>query len=204
MVRIDRVFLQLSIVLTVLIASASARADFVGPSTALFASSPDGRLVVRIRPSSIDPKTQKATPSAVFFYEYDAKQDSYKFASKFEHSGSLSNLLFVSNAGDLVFVSLGEKDSMRLYAKDGSLRKSWNLADFLKPEEIKGCGQTGATLQWLEEGMFFDRTFQFRGPSRIIRALSAPFTIMRAPDEKVYFTGTIDASKAVLTRDSID
>ena len=149
-----------------------ARSDFLGPSFARHAVSPDG---------------------------FDQSKDSYIRRSGFELTG-LSQLLYVSNAGDLIMISLCEGDCIRLYSKDGKLVKTWKLNEFLSKEEIEACAQTGATLQWLEEGAFSDRVFHFRGPSRQIRGLTPPYTVMRLPDEKVIFSASIHTATAELVK----
>jgi len=175
-------------------------ADFSGPTRADNAASPDGNLVVRIEIDKSERPPGALRSHVVRYYEFDASKDSYVRRSEFRLN-SLGQLLFVSNGGDLVMISLGEKEAIRLYAKDGKLVKAWGLDELLIPSEIEACAQTGATLQWLEEGAFFERSFYFKGPSLRIRALQPPFTVMRGANAKVSFSGTVDAKTGKLQMD---
>lgn len=187
--------------LFVLMHAQPARADFVGPSVARHALSPDGKLLVRIKTPKRDENSKDPPKHEVSYYEFDATKDSYIRRSSFDLTGYLAQMLYVSNAGDLILVSLGEKQAVRLYTQKGKLAKSWDLNSFLSKDEIQACAQTGSTLQWLEEGTFYDREFYLRGPSRLIRALSPPYTVMRGADEKVAFSATIDAENVKLKKD---
>lgn len=196
-----RLRLAATSVLLVLAHFQAARSDFVGPSVARHALSPDGQLLVRIETGKGENQSNDAPKHEVVFFEFDSSKDAYVRSSSFQLSGHLSQMLYVSNSGDLVMISLGEKSAIRLYARAGALVKSWNLQDVLTENEIRACAQTGSTLQWLEEGAFFNRVFYLRGPSRLIRALSPPYTVMRGADEKVTFTALIDAENAKLTKE---
>ena len=177
-----------------------AQADFVGPSVARHALSPDGKLLVRIKTAMLDDRSEDPPKHEVAFYEFDATEDSYVRRSEFQMTGALGQMLYVSDAGDLVLVSLSENTAVRLFSKAGKLVKSWNLDEFLTADEIKACAKTGSTLQWLEERVFYDRVFYLRGPSRVIRALSPPYTVMRGADEKVAFSAAIDSADATLKK----
>ncbi|MFV1965577.1 MAG: hypothetical protein ACC628_09160 [Pirellulaceae bacterium] len=178
----------------------AARSDFVGSSVARHALSPDGKLLVRIKTTKRDEKSKDPPKHEVSYYGFDATKDSYVRRSRFQLTGYLSQMLYVSNSGDLIMISLGEKHAVRLYSKKGNLTKSWSLEDFLTKDEIKACAQTGSTLQWLEEGAFYDRVFYLRGPSRLIRALRPPYTVMRGADDKVTFSASINTETAKLKK----
>lgn len=186
--------------LIVLLLVQAARADFTGPSVATHAISPNGELLVRIKTGKGKVNSQNIPEHEVTFYVLDAAKDSYVRNTSASFTGYLAQMLYLSNEGDLIFVSLDETEAIRLYSKDGKLRKSWDLADFLTKDEIKSCAKTGSTLQWLEEGAFDDRTFSFYGPSRRIRALSPPLTVMRGANFKVTFSGSINAVNAELKK----
>ncbi|MCA9124229.1 MAG: hypothetical protein KDB11_28830 [Planctomycetales bacterium] len=183
-----------------LLHSQLARADFVGPSVARHALSPNGELLVRIKTPKRDEGSKAPPKHEVSYYEFDATKDSYIQRSSFELTGYLAQMLYVSNAGDLVLVALGEKEAVRLYSKDGKLALSWDLNAFLTKDEVKACAQTGSTLQWFDEGAFYNRVFYLRGPSRLIRALSPPYTVMRGADDKVTFSAAIDTENAKLKK----
>ena len=124
--------------------------------------------------------------------------------SDFTLTGKLGQMLYVSNAGDLILISLGEKDTIRLYSRAGTLAKSWDLKEILSKDEIQSCAKTGATLQWIDEGSFHDRTFYCHGPSRLIRALKPPYTVLRGANVKVTFSATLNAENARLTKHASD
>ncbi len=183
-----------------------ASADFLGPTTATKAISPDGNLVIRVK---LDAGFKIGEASAVegvkrlhelTFYEYSVKDDKYVQRSSFMVDVR-AQFLFVSNEGVVAMISLSNIEAIRLYSKDGKHLNSWKLDKFLSPAEIKACAKTGSTLQWLEEGAFSKSTFNFRGPSQWIRALQPPYTVMRAYDEKVFFSGRINLETMELTMD---
>jgi hypothetical protein len=179
--------------------SQAARADFDGPSSARRAMSPDGNLVIRITPGK-SPDARQTPKHRVTYYEYESSGDRYVRRSEFQLGESLSQMLYVSNAGDLVMIFLDDQDAVRLYSKEGKLVKSWSLGDFLSKAEIDACAQTGSTLQWFEEGAFSGRRFYFSGPSRLVRALQS-YTVMRAADAKVSFSGELDVTAVELSKD---
>lgn len=187
--------------LLVLLHMQPALADFVGPSVARHALSPNGQLLVRIKTAKRDERSNEPPKHEVSYYEFDASEDSYIQRSGFKLTGSLGQMLYVSNAGDLVLISLKENEAIRLYSKEGKLANSWDLDDFLAEHEIDACAKTGSTLQWLEEGAFDDRVFFFRGPSRRVRALSPPYTVLRGADEAVAFSAAINSENAMLKKD---
>ena len=166
--------------LVVLLHVQLVRADFVGSSMAQHALSPNGRLLVRIKTAERDEASKERPKYEVTYYEFDAVKDSYERQSSFPFSGN---------------------DAVRLYSKTGELIQSWNLQDFLTPNEIKACAATGSTLQWFEEGAFIDRRFHFRGPSRLIRALQPPYTVMRSVNHNVTFSGSINLDTVKLNKD---
>jgi hypothetical protein len=178
-----------------------ASADFGGSIRATRALSPDGNVIVRVTLAKPAAKGEPASQNEVIYYHFDETSNTYVKRSQFNLSAYHAQMLYVSNAGDLLLISLGTKDAIRLLAKDGKLVKTWSLGDFLSPAEIKACAETGSTLQWLEEGAFYERQFYFRGPSRTVRAVSPPYTVMRGVDEKVTFSGTINAKDATLSKD---
>jgi hypothetical protein len=184
--------------LLIALISRLAWADFGGPIPGDNVASPDGNLVVRIVEEAAEKQPTDTVTHLVRFYEFDAAKDNYVRRSEFRLKEWPGELLFLSNVGDLVMVSLGEPDAIRLYARDGRLVKTWGLKEMLTPGEIEACAQTGSTLQWLDEGAFFGRRFYFKGPSHRIRALQPPFTVMRSADPKASFSGTVDADKGEL------
>lgn len=191
---------QIALLILALVSYAQVtRADFVGPSHARQALSADGSLIVRITDSGLA-KGKDGPKFLATYYEYDATSDSYVRRSSIPVQG-LSQMLYVSNAGDLVLISLGEKESIELHSRDGKLKKNWSLGDFLTQGEIDACIKTGSTLQWLQEGVFFERKFYFLGPSQQIRALQPPFSVMRGRNDKVSFSGHIDAAKGTISKD---
>lgn len=173
-------------------------ADFGGPVSADNAASPDGNLVVRIVSDSQEDSAKEVESHLVRYYQFDSAKDAFVRQSEFRLREWPGELLFLSNAGDLVMISLGEKDAIRLYARNGNLVKTWSLNELLTPAEIEACAQTGSTLQWVDEGAFQGRSFYFTGPSHRIRALQPPFTIMRGTDSKVRFSGSLNAENGTL------
>lgn len=173
--------------------------DFIGPEVAVRAMSPDGQLVVRITKGTKDPSGTERAKHGVSFYEFDSAANAYVFRSSFT-TDSLSQLLYVSNSGELAMISLKEEESLRLHKRDGTLLKSWNLRNFLSAAEITACAKTGSTIQWLEEASFVGKRFYIRGPSRVIRALKPPYTVMRGVAEDVEFFASIDVDTAKLTK----
>jgi hypothetical protein len=196
--------LSLIFIAALLLLPNAARPDFAGPTVATRAVSPDSNLVVRIeKQRAADLKVVKYKVS---YYEYDGDSDSYRHTTSFDLGPPLSQLLFVSDAGDLLFVSLAERDAVRLYSKAGKLVKTWSLGDFLSKEEIDGCAQTGSTLQWFESGGFVAnpalgyRAFHLAGPAKTIKALHPPLTVMRGADPNVSFEATIDMTTTKITK----
>lgn len=175
-------------------------ADFGGSTAARRAVSPNGDLIVRIvsERRSGDQKAKSPTRNIVRFYEYDRAADTYKKRSSFEVETGLGNLMYVSNEGDLIFIGLHEKNSVRLFSREGKLRKTWGTKSFLTAKQQRGCALTGSTLQWLEEAGFVEGRFHFRGPSHVVRALAPPFTLMRGADPDLSFSGAIDIKKSKL------
>jgi hypothetical protein len=179
------------------------KADFFGPASATKATSPDGNLIVRISPTKEDDEADKPSYNVVY-YKFDATNDAYSKSSSFVLHDYLGQMMYVSNAGDLVIVSLGEKEAIILYAADGKRVKAWDLSDFLTKEEIDGCTKTGSTLQWLEEATFGGRELYFHGPSSVIRAMQGSYTVMRGATEGISFSGVLDAAEKKLTKDEPD
>lgn len=177
-----------------------AKADFTGPSHARHAVSPGGNLIVRITSDNEPLKRGRNARHFAAYYNYDEKSDSYVRQTTFEVD-FVSQMLFVSDDGDLVMIYLCEKSAICLYSKEGQLAKVWNLEDFLTKKEIRSCAETGSTLQWFDEGGFSKRTFHFRGPAQKVRALQAPFTVMRGANDKVQYSGSIDAATSKLVKD---
>jgi hypothetical protein len=175
--------------------------DFAGPIPATRALSPDGNLLVRITPNDAKGDLENLYVYNVTYYAYAAASDSYVKRSSFRLQGYLSEMLYVSNSGDLVLIALDPKEAIRLYSPEGKPVKTWDLSDFLTKKEIKACAQTGSTLQWLDEASFSDRTLTFRGPSHVIRALQASYTVMRGANPRVSFSGTLDATTGDLHKD---
>jgi hypothetical protein len=97
-------------------------ADFAGPSPARNALSPDGQLLVRITTPKRDKDSKDLPKHEVSYYEFDAIKDVYTRSAHFPLTGYLGEMLYVSNAGDLIMISLGEKEAVRLYSKEGQLR----------------------------------------------------------------------------------
>lgn len=184
----------------------TAYPDFFGPSHARHAMSPDGKLLVRINTAKRDEKEDNPVPpkSEVTFYEFNGEKDSYVRRSSFELVGYLSQMLYISNSGKLIFVSLGEKDSIRMYSSEGKIEKTWSLKDFLTESEIEACAMTGSTLQWFEEGQFHDDVFFFHGPSQSIRALRSPFTIMRGINPGISFSASINTKTSELIKHELE
>jgi hypothetical protein len=178
-----------------------AQSDFNGPSYARHSLSPDGKLLVRITTAKPVDKSKDRPRHEIACYEFDAAKDSYVRRSSFPLTGELSQMLYVSNSGEIIMINLGHEEAIRLYSNKGKLRKSWNVADFLTEAEITACAKTGSTLQWLDEAEFDNRVFYWSGPSRFIRALRGSFTVMRGADPKVEFSGTIDVETAKIKKD---
>jgi hypothetical protein len=179
----------------------AAKADFAGPVYATKAMSPDGNLLVRITlVKHADDNEEKPTYNVVF-YKFGAAKEGYLKDSEFVLRDYLGQMMYVSNAGDLVIVSLGENEAVMLFSPEGKRLKAWNLDEFLTKEEISACAQTGSTLQWLEEASFGGRSPYFRGPSRVIRAMQASYTVMRGADEKISFSGILELKERQITKD---
>src|SRR5687767_14300459 len=125
--------------LTIVVAAhhSPAIADIVGPSVATSAISPDGHLIARIVRTGSMADTQMYE---VVYFKFDMSKDRYERQSAFplpaEH---LPQMLFVSDAGDLVLISLSDTHAVRLYSEDGTTHKSWSLNDFLSRSEIRAC-----------------------------------------------------------------
>jgi hypothetical protein len=184
----------------------TARPDFAGPTSATHALSPNGDVAVRIETLSSDPKGEQPPKHELSYYEFDPSSQSYHRRASFEFQGKLPQLLFVSDHGDVVMVSLwhDDKTAIRLYSKNGKLVKSWSVKKIMTKAEAKACALTGSTIQWFDEGSFGDRTFYFSGPSHMIRGLRPSYTVMRGADEKVFFSGSINAETGQLTKDKAE
>lgn len=180
---------------------ATAQADFAGPVVATKAMSPDGNLLVRITPARQADDDDEQPTYNVAYYKFDVAKEIYSKQSAFVLKDYLGQMMYVSNAGDLVIVSLSEKQAVTLYSSEGKRLKVWDLDDFLTKQEIAGCAQTGSTLQWLDEASFGGRNLYFRGPSRVIRAMHVSYTVMRGVDEKIAFSGVLDVKERKLTKD---
>jgi hypothetical protein len=180
---------------------ATGKADFGGTTPAVRAMSPNGNIIIRIM--KVESKGAEPTKPVyeVAFYEYQSVEDRFVPSASFRLTNGLSHMVYVSDGGELVLINLSETDSIRLYSKDGKQRSAWKVGDFLSDAEVNACAETGATLQWFEEGIFDGKEFYFRGPSRVIRAVPPPFTIMRGVKRDVTFSGTIDLESLKLQRD---
>jgi len=179
----------------------TATADFSGPAVATKAMSPDGNLMVRITPAKPGDDEEEKSTYNVVYYKFDAAKEGYSKHSTFVLKDYPGQMMYVSNTGDLVIVSLSEKEAITLYSPEGKRRKVWDLADFLTKQEIAGCAETGSTLQWLDEASFGGRHLYFRGPSRVIRAMQGSYTVMRGADEKIAYSGVLDVVEQKLTKD---
>jgi hypothetical protein len=186
---------------SVILFISSATADFAGPASATKAMSPDGNLLVRIMPAKNAQDDDEKPMYNVVYYKFDAAKEGYSKHSEFALKDYPGQMMYVSNAGDLVIISLSEKEAVTLYSPEGKRLKAWDLADFLTKKEIEGCAETGSTLQWLDEASFGGRDLYFRGPSRVIRAMQGSYTVMRGADEKIAFSGVLDVVERKLTKD---
>lgn len=168
-------------------------ADVGGPNYAENALSKDGQLVLRVT-GTLD-ESKKRTWYDATKYAYDSKTDSYQKKGTFRLEAGSGQKMFLSNDGDLVVLSLSETEAVSLYSPEGKLVKSWNLDELITKKQIEACAMTGSTLQWFQEGSFYDRKFYFRGPSQVIRGLdnSISYTVMRGANLDIEFTGQIDA-----------
>jgi hypothetical protein len=195
---------ELIVMLLLLFTTSQGRTDLVEPDHARHASSPDGNLIARIKTTKRAGGSKGLTEHDVSFYKYDSDTNSYTLRTSFHLVANLSQMLYISNFGDLVMITLSEKDAVRLYSKTGKLEKSWDLTEFLTEAEIVACAETGATTQWLEEAEIRDRRFFMKGPSQVIRAVRPPYTIMRGVDSKTTFTASINLETCELTKDVSD
>lgn len=177
-----------------------ARSDMVGPRAARSAMSPDGNLLVRITTPEVPAEASASPKCEVAYYQFDPATNSYVRRLNFQLTGHPGAMMYVSNAGDLVLILLGEKRAINLYSPQARQMRSWDLDTFLSRREIKACARTGSTLQWFEEGAFHDRVFHFRGPSSVIRALGPSYTVMRGVSRTVSFSGSLDAATGKLSR----
>jgi hypothetical protein len=166
--------------------------DYGGPTAARYAISEDGNWVVRIKTSEKKPEADEYPTHEVCYYMFDDASDEYVRQTSFKFTDDLPQMLYVSNDGDLLLITLSESNSIRVFSGTGAAMKSWSLEQFLTKEEIAACAETGSTTQWFEEGSFYDRVFVFKGPSRRIRCLKSPYTVMRGSDEKVTFAASLD------------
>ncbi len=168
-------------------------ADFGGPSYAESALSKDGQLVLRVK-RTLDESKKRSRYDATQ-YAYNSETDSYQKKVTYRLEAGGGQKMFLSNAGDLVVVSLSEAGAVDLYSPEGKLVKSWNLDELITKKQIEACAMTGSTLQWFQEGSFYERKFYFRGPSQVIRGLenSVSYTVMRGANLDIEFTGQIDA-----------
>lgn len=164
------------------------------------AESPNGNRLVRLRSPKIADEKHPAK-SDISLYEFDASKDSFVLRSTYSINDYYAQFIFLSNEYDLVLISLGIEGAIKQYSKDGKHVKSWDLNEFLSMEEIAACGETGATLQWCESGLIDKDRFYFDGPSQRIRALKGSFSVIRAPNPKIKFSGSIDLRAAKLVRD---
>lgn len=161
------------------------------------AVSPNGDLIARIK-STNDP-TSRVAVTEVSFHQFDQSKDMYIRRSSFTTSIH-PTALFVSDNGEVMMINVSGKQAMTLFSKDGKVTKTWDLEDFLTDAEIKACAQTGSTLQWFDDGGFSGGEFQLKGPSKVIRGLSTPFTVMRGYNPRIRFAATIDIKTGELTR----
>lgn len=173
--------------------------DLNGPSLAQHALSPDGKVIVRVERLSGDNGSPPQYEAS--YYQFHAAENSYRRTCSFVIRNYSAQLLFVSNAGDLLTVMLSERDAITLYSPEGNVVKSWNLSDFLSNSQIAACAETGSTVQWFDEGAFHDREFSCIGPSRRVRAVQPPFTIMRGVNGEVSFTISIDVVTRAITNE---
>ena len=102
------------------------RPDLSGPSVARHASSPDGNVLVRIKTLKRAANARKLPIHEVAYYHFDASSDTYSRKSHFVLKARLSQMLHVSNSGELILISLAEQNAIRLYSRNGKLSKSWN------------------------------------------------------------------------------
>lgn len=193
-----RIACSLLATLSVVACNLPLLADFGGSIWTLCAISPDGKALVRIsKVETSDDENQLPTYQGLVF-SFDDKKEDFVLVRKFPFDSVPPNLLFLSDAGDVVSIRLQEKGALTWYSPQGKLEKAWDLKDFLTESQINGCAETGSTLQWFDEGQFYERTFHFNGPSHRIRAMLPPFTVMRGYDEKVTYAGRLDAEKSEL------
>jgi hypothetical protein len=104
-----------SLALVLLLIGSSAErvwADFAGPLRADNAASPDGKLVVRVLEDESAKQTGAQRSYLVRFYEFDVGKDSYVRCSEFRMKERPGQLAFLSNAGDVVMISLRETDAI--------------------------------------------------------------------------------------------
>lgn len=109
--------------------------------------SPDGNLLVRITLAKEAQDDDEKPTYDVVYYKFDAAKESYAKHSAFVLKEYPGQMMYLSNAGDLVIVSLSEKEAISLYSPEGKRLRTWDLTDFLTKQEIAGCAETGSTLQ---------------------------------------------------------
>lgn len=199
-----KLFVTVTAIAVVMSPFVAARGDFAGPATAMFAASPDGNLIVRLTVAENSDAADRPPRTLIHYYRFNPSKNDYVPDKVVECSGAWGQMLYVSNAGDVVAVGLSETGSLQIFSPDGKLVKKVDLKQFLTQNEIDACARTGSTLQWLDEGSFAGRKFYFSGPSHLIRAIRGSFSVMRGADEKVRFAASIDAATGELTKDAAD
>lgn len=195
---------SLALCLLILCFSTRLPADMGGPIDATPALSPDGNILARITRDRrlYDEKRPWKHPVTVF--KYDESKDSYLPRARFEVEGSMPQLMYVSDAGDVVLVYFSGSHALELYTEGGKAKKSWKLTDFLTEAEIEGSAETTSTLQWFWDGSFFNnRLFNFVGPAQGIR-FGGSATVLKESDPKVAFEFMLDVSKKTLHRVTYD
>ena len=182
---------------------ATAKADIGLRYFATQATSPDGNTIARVELGKPPSAGRRRGPSRVSIYKFDPVADAYTRRSHFELDASPSELLYVANDGEhFAFINLFDTtEAIRIY-KGRDRLKSWDLSDFLTIEEIAACAETGSTIQWFDDGRFSRDAFHFEGPSRSIKGLEAPFTIMKSADDSVFFSGSINLKTQELKMDT--
>lgn len=163
------------------------------------AVSPNGESLIRIVSTASDSIDSNPFEMdwEVRVYSRDKDSDVYNFTKSLYVRGDFApSLCYINDTSDrliLIDITVGSS-SVRVYNITLDKHKEWKLCELLSEEEINSIATISRSLQWFEEGWFFNNnTFYFKGPSKRARqVLSGSLDRPTDPDLQFCFRIGLD------------
>jgi len=171
--------------------------DLVPPSHTDFTVSSEGNAIIRFQ----------EMPARVFVW--NEKEAAYTLKESVQvdpFSGATPHIAAVNETGTVVvfFDIVRGSAGFQVFNLREKKNKFWKLEEFATDSEIKACGGSTTTIQWLNWIQFEDEySIVISGPSRNMKGSLGSHSVISTPKEDVQFDIYIDATDFSWERDPI-